>query len=221
MIDLHTHSLFSDGALLPSELIQRARKKGYTAIAITDHADSSNIEFVLAGLKKVCVDLNKAYKDIKCIAGVELTHIPPVLAKPLTLKARKIGAQIVVFHGETIIEPVEPGSNRAAIEAGVDILAHPGRISAEECSLAAKKGVCLEITARNGHNITNRHVAAAARAAGAQLVFDTDTHYPENLADDKMREKILKDAGLSKEEIRNVIENSEVIVKRIFSGGKK
>ncbi len=221
MTDLHTHSLFSDGVLLPSELIQRARKTGYTAIAITDHADSSNIEFVLNGLKKVCADSNKAYNDIKCIPGVELTHIPPVLVKAMVLKARKLGAKIVVFHGETVVEPVEPGSNRAAIEAGVDILAHPGRISAEECVLAAKNGVHLEITARNGHNITNRHVAAAARAAGALLVFDTDTHGPGNLADDKMRDKVLKDAGLSKEEIKSAIANSENIVKRIFSGGKK
>lgn len=221
MIDLHTHSLFSDGVLLPSELIQRARKTGYTALAITDHADSSNLEFVLTGLKKVCAESNNVYKDIKCIPGVELTHIPPVLVKKMTLAARKLGAKIVVFHGETVVEPVEPGSNKAAIEAGVDILAHPGKITREDCELAAEKGVYLEITARNGHNITNRHVAAEARAAGAKMVFDTDTHGPGNLADDKHREKILKEAGLKKEEIDAVISNSEEIVKRIFFGGKK
>ena len=37
MIDLHTHSFFSDGVLSPSELIRRAVVKGYKAIAITDH----------------------------------------------------------------------------------------------------------------------------------------------------------------------------------------
>ena len=221
MIDLHTHSLFSDGVLLPSELIQRARKTGYTALAITDHADSSNIETVLEGLKKICAESNKVFNDIKCIPGVELTHIPPVLVKQLTQKARRLGAKIVVFHGETVVEPVEPGSNRAAIEAGVDILAHPGKISAEDCGLAAKKGVYLEITARNGHNITNKPVAAAARNAGAKLVFDTNTHGPGNLADDRHREKILKEAGLKKDEIAAVIANSEEIVRRIFSGGKK
>ena len=47
MIDLHTHSLFSDGELLPSELIRRAYITGYTALAITDHVDSSNIDFVI------------------------------------------------------------------------------------------------------------------------------------------------------------------------------
>ena len=50
------------------------------------------------------------------------------------------------MHGETICEPVAPGTNRAAIEAGVDILAHPGLITEEEARLAASKGVLLEVS---------------------------------------------------------------------------
>ena len=41
MFDLHTHSLLSDGELLPSELARRYEEKGFRAIAITDHADVS------------------------------------------------------------------------------------------------------------------------------------------------------------------------------------
>ncbi len=221
MIDLHTHTFFSDGVLLPSELIQRARKKGYRAIAITDHVDSSNIEFVIKGMKKVCADTNRAYKDIICLPGVEITHVAPCLVRGLVASARKLGAKIVVFHGETIVEPVEPGSNRAAIEAGVDILAHPGRITGEDAALAAKRNVCLEITARNGHNITNRHVAKAARDAGARLVFNTDAHSPDNLVDVKERAGILKAAGLNEDEITRVILNGEELVKRANKKGRK
>lgn len=212
MIDLHTHTFFSDGVLLPSELIQRARKKGYEAIAITDHADISNIDLVLNGMKKVCADTNRAYKDIVCIPGVELTHIAPSLVKTLVQKARKLGSRMTVFHGETIVEPVEPGSNRAAILAGVDILAHPGKISAEDAALAAKIGVMLEITARHGHNFTNRHVADIARKTGAKLVFNTDTHSPNNLVDDGERERILRGAGLKTAEVMEVYSNSEKLV---------
>ena len=219
MIDLHTHTFFSDGGLIPSELIQRARKKGHRAIAVTDHADSSNIEQLIKAIKKVCFDTNRAYKDIICIPGVELTHIPPALVNSLTKKARKLGAKIVVFHGETTVEPVEPGSNTAAIKAKVDILAHPGKITGKDAALAAKKGVCLEITARRGHKNTNRHVARAALKAGAKLVFDTDTHMPEDLADKNIRKKILTAAGLKPAEIKKAIINSENIVKR--ATGKK
>lgn len=217
MIDLHTHSIFSDGELLPSELIQRARKKGYTAIAITDHVDISNIDFVIKRIRKVCKDTNRAYTDITCFCGVEITHVAPVLVAGLVKMARRLKAQVVVFHGETTVEPVEPGSNKAAILAGVDILAHPGRITDDEAALAAKHGVYLEITARAGHNITNEHVAMAARKSGARLVFDTDTHSPENLCDDAGREKILLAAGLNMDEIKDVINNSQAFVKKAMA----
>lgn len=216
MIDLHTHTFFSDGDLLPSELIQRARKAGYEAIAITDHVDSSNIEEVIKSVRKACKDANKAYKDIKCFTGVEITHVAPKLVKSLVYKARREGAEIIIFHGETIVEPVEPGSNRAAIEAGVDILAHPGRIKLEDALLAAKKNVFLEITARYGHNKTNSYVVSIARKTGAKLVFNTDTHTPENIVTDKVREEILKEAGLSNKEIMEVIENSKTIINKII-----
>ena len=47
MIDIHTHSLLSDGDLLPSELARRARIKGYRVLGISDHIDYSNVDFVV------------------------------------------------------------------------------------------------------------------------------------------------------------------------------
>ncbi len=35
--DLHTHSTYSDGTLLPKELVELAAKKGLSALALTDH----------------------------------------------------------------------------------------------------------------------------------------------------------------------------------------
>ena len=43
-IDLHVHSFFSDGVLLPSEILRRAATLGYGAVSITDHADASNLD---------------------------------------------------------------------------------------------------------------------------------------------------------------------------------
>jgi len=68
--------------------------------------------------------------------------------------------KIIVVHGETITEPVMPGTNKKALMSDIDILAHPGLISDDEAELAAEKGIYLEITARKGHSITNGHVAA-------------------------------------------------------------
>jgi histidinol phosphatase-like PHP family hydrolase len=196
MIDLHTHTLFSDGELLPSELIRRAALKGLRAIALTDHADMSNIDFVVPRIIEACVE-NNAHRAIVALPGVEITHAPPPLIGPLVRRARELGAKIVVVHGESVVEPVEPGTNRAAIEAGVDILAHPGLISDEEAALAAERGVFLEITARKGHSLSNGHVAATALRTGARLVLDTDAHSPGDLIDAAFARTVALGAGLT------------------------
>jgi len=213
MIDLHTHSLFSDGVLVPSELVRRAVMKGYTTIAITDHADASNLDFTIPRVAAACKELNRRWK-ITALPGIELTHIPPETFAELTQKARSLGAMIVVAHGETLVEPVHPGTNRAAIEARVDILAHPGLISREEAALAAKHGVHLEITARKGHSLSNGYVAKIAGETGARLVIDTDTHEPGDLIDDEFAQQILLGAGLSRESIAAVLNNSRELAAR-------
>jgi len=169
MIDLHTHSLFSDGELLPSELVRRLEAMGYSCVAITDHVDSSNLDFVTPRLVKVARDLNQR-QSVTVIPGVEITHVPSELIGSLVKEARELGAEIVLVHGETIVEPLPEGTNRAAILSGVEILAHPGLIDPEDVKLAAERGVYLEISARQGHSLTNGHVARWAKEFGARLV---------------------------------------------------
>lgn len=215
LIDLHTHSLLSDGVLLPSELVRRYEVAGFEAVAITDHADSSNIDFIISALVKVCNELNR-YWRIKAIPGLELTHIPLQQFLPLTEYARKNGAKVVVGHGESPVEPVIRGTNRAAIEAGVDILAHPGKIIKEDARLAAKRGVFLEITTRRGHSKTNSHVAFAVKAASARFIINSDSHSPKNIPSLANFNKTAKAAGLSKEDISQAYSNSETLLKRII-----
>ncbi|MDP8298601.1 MAG: histidinol phosphate phosphatase domain-containing protein [Candidatus Tantalella remota] len=211
MIDLHTHSILSDGVLIPTELVRRAQVNGYSAIAITDHADASNIDIILPGLVKVAEMLNK-YWDIIIIPGVELTHLPLEAFAEMTEYARARGAKLVVAHGESPVEPVIPGTNAAAIAAGVDILAHPGNISDEDASLAAKKGVYLEITARAGHSEGNKRVLEAAVKAGANLVLNTDSHAPGDLFTPEKRDGILSSLGVREDAKEEIYSNSETIV---------
>lgn len=220
MIDLHTHSFFSDGVLLPSELVRRAVMKGYEVIAITDHADVSNLDFIIPRVASACRELNKRWK-ITALPGIELTHIPREMFAELTEKARSLGAAIVVAHGETLVEPVHPGTNRAAIEARVDILAHPGLLTKEEAELAAGNGVYLEITARKGHSLSNGHVARIAAESGAKLVIDTDAHEPGDLISDEFARSVLAGAGLSAERIAEVIKNSRELAGKAKAGLKQ
>lgn len=211
MIDLHTHTFFSDGELVPAELVRRASVAGYRALAITDHADQSNTEWLLSNLVGV-VDEIGAANNMQVLAGVELTHVPPKLIADAVRLAREKGAEIVVVHGETIVEPVMEGTNRAAIEAGVDILSHPGLISEEDVKLAAEKGVCLEVTTRKGHSLTNGHVVKLALKHGAKLVIDNDTHGPGDLVSPEQSHKIALGAGLTEAQIAQARKNSEELV---------
>lgn len=208
MIDLHTHSLMSDGALLPTELVRRAEVAGCRYVAITDHMDASLLDFAVPRISGLCRDLNRLW-SIRAIPGVELTHVPPGEIDRLASRARDLGAVLVLVHGESIVEPVPPGTNRAAIDAGVDILAHPGLISEEDCRLAAARGVRLEVTTRRGHCLANGHVVALARRFGAKLIINTDAHEPGDLVSRSRAEMIARGAGLGDEEIAGTFKGAE------------
>ncbi len=214
MIDLHTHSTFSDGELIPSELVRRAVVQGYKAIAITDHADFSNIEHILSCVKNV-KSLEEDY-DIKIFSGVELTHVPPGKLPSLVEKARKLGAEIVIVHGETTVEPVPPGTNHTAMSLDINILAHPGLITIEDAELARENGIALELTSRNGHNRTNGHVARTANETGATLIVDTDSHAPQDLISDETAFTIALGAGLDEKGAKKATgENPLNLIKRL------
>jgi putative hydrolase len=211
MIDLHTHSFFSDGELIPSELIRRAEAIGYKAIAITDHVDASNIDFIVPKIVQAIRKL-KEYLSIEALPGAEITHAPPQTIPDLVKEARQLGAKIVIVHGETLVEPVRPGTNRAAIEAGADILAHPGLISEEDLLFAKEKGVTLEITSRKGHSLSNGYVAKEATRLGVRLCINTDSHSPSDLITKEFASKILLGSGIENTRLDTIFENSKVII---------
>jgi histidinol phosphatase-like PHP family hydrolase len=213
MIDLHTHSIFSDGELIPSEHIRRFEVLNYSAVAITDHSDSSNLDFIIPRIIKVADDLNK-YQAVKVIPGVEITHVPPRLIGILVKRARELGAKVVVIHGETVVEPVAPGTNRAGIEAGADILAHPGLISREDVFLAKKNGVLLEISARAGHSFANGHVAKLANEVGAGLILNSDAHSPRDFMTEGFAQKVVEGAGLPSGTLSSVLSNARLLLEK-------
>lgn len=110
------------------------------------------------------------YANVEAWTGVELCHMPPALLPDAVSEAREAGAGLVLVYGESITDQVEQGSNFAAIEAGADIVTHPGLIDAEAAAFAAEKGVALEFTSCQRHALANAHTAAMALRHGAPLV---------------------------------------------------
>ena len=64
IVDLHCHSIFSDGALTPEELVSRATKVGAQVFALTDHD-------TIAGLPRL--HAANTSDDLKIINGVEIS----------------------------------------------------------------------------------------------------------------------------------------------------
>lgn len=186
-------------------------------MGITDHADSSNIDALVEAALKIAEEFNsQEHLAITVVPGVELTHVIPETIAELTDRARALGACIVLMHGETVVEPVPKGTNRAAIEAGVDILAHPGLITQEEAELARERGVALEITIRKGHSLANGHVARLAREAGAPMVLNSDAHSPEDILSPLSRERTILGAGLDAEFLEELAANSRQLAKKLM-----
>ena len=208
MFDFHTHTFLSDGELSPIELIRRAIHVGYRVMAITDHVGPGNMEFILKTLIVDCAMANSRW-DILALPGVEITHTPSEDIDRLAHECRRLGARVVNVHGETITEPVVPGTNLAAVSSSqVDILAHPGLITLEEAQIAADNGVFLEVSGRRGHGMANGHVVQTARAAGARLVLDSDAHQPGDLLSREFAMKVARGSGLDLEDSVTLLDSA-------------
>lgn len=216
MIDFHTHSLLSDGELLPSELIQRASEAGYLAIGITDHVDSGTLDSSLNQMMTICRDI-RPHVPVIPIAGVEITYVPPSTIAGLAAQARASGAALVVVHGETVTESVPLGTNHAAVKSDIDILAHPGLITAEDVKLARRRGIFLEISARKGHSLANGHLVRLARELRAlhMLVISSDAHSPDDLLTVERQRAVGLGAGLLPDELEGVLENASRLLEKI------
>ncbi|AEH06774.1 histidinol phosphate phosphatase domain-containing protein [Methanothermococcus okinawensis] len=202
--DFHTHTVFSDGELIPSELVRRAKVLNHKAIAITDHGDASNYKELIYKTTLAKEEL-KNYWDIQLIVGIELTHIPAKSIPKMAKKCKDIGAEIVVVHGETIVEPVEEKTNYyTSLSEDVDILAHPGLIDDETAqNIKENNNIFLEITSRNGHSLTNGHVLNIARKYDIPTLINTDTHAPSDLIDIDFAKMVGLGCGMTEIELKN------------------
>lgn len=186
--------------------------KGYQAIAITDHTDYSNIINTVTAILNFTKHWPKN-SALQVLPGIELTHLPLEQFKSLAAYARKKGIKVIVAHGETPVEPIIKGTNLAALQADIDILAHPGLIQDKEVKLARDRGVFLEITSRHGHARANKHVVRQALKFGAKLILNNDSHSPEDIISPQELEGIARDCGLSDADIAKIYRDTQEFLK--------
>ncbi|MDO9539234.1 MAG: histidinol phosphate phosphatase domain-containing protein [Methanocalculus sp.] len=213
MYDFHCHSTLSDGGMLPIELIRRMSVLGYGTVAISDHVDATNLHEVITAVSRL--KRSASLFNVELLCGVEITHVPPEEIPGIAKEAKEIGADVVVVHGETVVEPVAPGTNAVAVRCpDVNILAHPGLISYADAEAAAKNGVFLEITSRNGHNRMNGHVVKTALDAGCGMLVQSDAHEPRDLLDRDAKWLVARGAGLTKEMAGDILRFDPATIKQ-------
>jgi 3',5'-nucleoside bisphosphate phosphatase len=143
--DLHTHTTFSDGTHTPADLVERARKAGLAAVAITDHDTTAGIE----------VARQTAGPGLEVIAGVEIT-------------AEFRGAELHLLG--YFIDPNEP-----VLAAALNELRHARRERAIEIARRLKPlGASIEESVEqlsSGTAIGRRHLARLLIAAGHAMTL--------------------------------------------------
>ncbi|MGA8542095.1 MAG: histidinol phosphate phosphatase domain-containing protein [Thermoplasmata archaeon] len=216
-IDFHSHSYLSDGASSATDMWNEAEALAHRALALTDHLSMEDPRPMLTRLR----DEARAWEgsDFLPLVGVELTKIPPARIARVARAARKAGAEIVIVHGESIVENVPAGTNHTALDsAEIDVLAHPGLLSPQDVALAKAHSIVLEISARRGHSLTNGHVARLALEAGAELVVDSDAHDPGQLIPYERARKIALGAGVPEGALDRVLDDTpRRLVRRLRS----
>jgi putative hydrolase len=202
--DFHSHSFLTDGATSPTEMWNEAEALDHRALALTDHLSMDDPQPLLNRLRREASAWDGT--GFLPLVGVELTKIPPRRIAEVARASRRAGAEIVIVHGETIVEHVPAGTNHAAIDsAEVDVLAHPGLLDPRDAELAHAHSVVLEISARRGHALSNGHVVQVARAAGADLVVDSDAHGADQLIPLERARRIALGAGVPAAELEQVL----------------
>lgn len=81
MIDLHTHSIFSDGTYTPEQLIISTKELGLSAIALTDHNTIEGISSFLVAAEKYHIHAIQGIEISTAHHGIEL-HIVGLNIEP-------------------------------------------------------------------------------------------------------------------------------------------
>jgi putative hydrolase len=202
--DFHCHTFLTDGTASATDMWREADRLHHKALAVTDHVALEDPGPLLERLRQEATAWNG--EELTTLVGVEVTMVTPAKIPEVVRAARRAGAEIVIVHGETLANPVPPGSNRVAVELNdVDILAHPGLLTVEEAELAKAHDVVLELSARRLHMITNGHVARTALEVGNDLVVDSDAHATDQLVPAELARQVARGAGVPESAVAKVL----------------
>ncbi|MFA5352723.1 MAG: DNA polymerase/3'-5' exonuclease PolX [Thermodesulfovibrionales bacterium] len=233
--DLHVHSKWSDGSHSFEELVEAARERGYSYIAITDHSKGLGIargltEERLREQMQEIRALNKKLRGFRLLQGTEVDirgdgslDLPDELLRELDLVIASIHSGFRQSREQLTMRMVSAMRNPL-----VSIIAHPtGRLIGEReayeldmdevLKVASETGTALEINAYPLRlDLSDSHVKRA-KAMGVPIVINTDTHVTNQFDAMSYGVSIARRGWLEKGDVLNTLPVDELL-KRLKPG---
>ncbi len=198
--DLHMHTKWSDGANSIMEMVEEAKKHGYSYIAITDHSQSLTVangltpERLLQQIKEID-KINEIVEGIVVLKGIEVDILSDGSLDLPDEVLRELDIVIAAIHSG-LKQPEEQINARvlsAIRHPLVNIIAHPtGRIIGERdrypidlrkiMQEAKIHGVAIELNSFPNRLDINDEGCRLAKEIGVKIVINTDSHLKDQLS---------------------------------------
>lgn len=114
-VEMHCHTVASDGDMQPKELVQNAIKRGYKAICLTDHNTTSNVDEVKRYGKKYGlivaggIEWTTFWGHLTVLGGnsdIDWKSITPSNINANIIRARQLGDIVTLAHPKRIGSPL-------------------------------------------------------------------------------------------------------------------
>ncbi len=230
--DLHVHSKWSDGSHTFEQLVDAAKERDYSYIAITDHSKGLGIARGLTGerlleQKKEINAVNKKLKGFRIIHGIEVDirsdgslDISDDVLKELDIVVASIHSGFKQHRKQLTYRLVSAMRNPY-----VSIIAHPtGRLIGERdaydvdmdeiFAIAKKTGTAIEINAYPLRLDINDTYAKKAKEMGVPIVIATDTHVINQFDYMRYGVSIARRGWLEKDDVLNTL-SVDKLLKRL------
>jgi DNA polymerase (family X) len=227
--DLHIHTKDSDGSHDLNTIVQAARGKGYSYIAITDHTKGLGVAHGLDE-KRLAEQIKRIDTANEKLAGFRIlkgTEIDIRADGRLDLADEALaGLDIVVASVHSGFNQSQEQMTRRIISAirnpCVSVIAHPtGRLIGERDAYAvdmeavlkeaAKQGVAMEVNAYPLRLDLNDTHIKRAKEYGVMLVISTDTHVATQLDFMTYGVSVARRGWTEKKDVLNTLEYEQVI----------
>ena len=227
--DMHVHSFWSDGLNSIEEIVQAAKKRNYSYIAVTDHSQSLRIAggMTISELNKKKEEIeriNKTLKDFRILYGTEVDidsqgklDYPDRVLREFDLVIAAIHTGFKQSKAKLTQRLIKACRNRY-----VHIIAHPtGRLwgvrDAYELDFDQIMQACretntaLEINAFPARMDLNDINARHAKTAGVRLAIGTDAHLIRGLATMSLGIFVARRAWLEEQDLLNTLPVEELL----------